>query len=168
MYTSVNLTILIIGTFLTGLTAGLCFTWSNAVTPGIGNLSDIAYLKAFQQMNRAILNPTFLLVFMGPSLFHLYNVLFLKSGSNTMFWLITAAAALYILGIVLVTIFGNVPLNDMIDKVDLKIISTEAAENLRSTFKNKWNTFHLIRTLSSCISFLLLLISIVLYSKNLN
>lgn len=168
MHTSVNLIILIVCTFLTGLTAGLCFTWGNAVTPGIGNLSAIEYLKAFQQMNRTILNPIFLLVFMGPSLLHLYNVLFLKNSSNSMFWMIIVAAALYILGIALVTIFGNVPLNNLIDKVDLTIISTEDAESLRSTFENQWNTFHLIRTLSSCISFALLLISIVLYSKNLN
>ena len=45
---------------LTGLTAGLCFTWTNAVTPGIGRLDDLGYLQSFQEMNRAIINPLFL------------------------------------------------------------------------------------------------------------
>ncbi|MBD3661527.1 MAG: DUF1772 domain-containing protein, partial [Arenibacter algicola] len=53
---------------LTGLSAGLCFTWSNAITPGIGRLNDPGYLMSFQQMNRAIINPLFLLVFFGPSI----------------------------------------------------------------------------------------------------
>ena len=44
---------------LTGLTAGLCFTWTNAVTPGIGRLDDLGYLQSFQEMNRAISNPLF-------------------------------------------------------------------------------------------------------------
>ena len=32
---------------LTGLSAGLCFTWSNAITPGIGRLDDVGYLSEF-------------------------------------------------------------------------------------------------------------------------
>ena len=57
--------VLIISILFTGLTAGLCFTWSNAVTPGIGRLDNISFLKAFQAMNRAIINGPFMLVFMG-------------------------------------------------------------------------------------------------------
>ena len=48
---------------VTGLSAGLCFTWLNAVTPGIGNLDNQGYLNAFQQMNRTIINPMFFIVF---------------------------------------------------------------------------------------------------------
>ena len=48
---------------LTGLSAGLCFTWTNAVTPGIGRLDDLGFLQSFQQMNRTILNPIFFIAF---------------------------------------------------------------------------------------------------------
>ena len=41
---------------LTGLMAGIFFTWSNAVKPGIGKLSDLEYLRSLQSMNRVILN----------------------------------------------------------------------------------------------------------------
>lgn len=168
MYTSVNLIILAVCTFLTGLSAGLCFTWANAITPGIGNLNDLEYLKAFQQMNRVIINPTFLLVFIGPTVLHIYIAFFLKSGSNSIFWIVSVAAVLYIIGLTLVTIFGNVPLNEMLDKTNLESISKEDLTNMRLKFEHKWNSFHFIRTLSSCISFALLLFSIILYSKNLN
>ena len=57
--------ILAIAILFTGLMAGIFFTWSNAVKPGIGKLSDIEYLTALQSMNRVILNNTFKLVFIG-------------------------------------------------------------------------------------------------------
>ena len=37
--------ILALAILLTGLMAGIFFTWSNAVKPGIGKLSDIEYRK---------------------------------------------------------------------------------------------------------------------------
>ena len=46
--------------------AGIFFTWTNAVTAGIGKLTDIEYLRALQSMNRVILNPAFYMVFIGP------------------------------------------------------------------------------------------------------
>ncbi|HDZ13514.1 MAG TPA: DUF1772 domain-containing protein, partial [Pricia sp.] len=58
--------VLLLGILFTGLTAGLCFTWSNAITPGIGRLNDLTFLQSFQAMNRAILNPRFLFVFFSP------------------------------------------------------------------------------------------------------
>ena len=53
--------------FLTGLSAGLCFTWTNAVVPGIAKLDDRSFLSSFQQMNRTIINPLFIITFFGPS-----------------------------------------------------------------------------------------------------
>ncbi len=50
---------------LIGGTAVLCFTWGNAVAPGIGQLDDLGYLRAFRKMNRGIENPLFLVVFFG-------------------------------------------------------------------------------------------------------
>ena len=64
---------------LTGLSAGLCFTWGNAVTPGIGKLDDLGFLMAFQQMNRVILNPIFFIVFIGPFFLGIINSFFLRT-----------------------------------------------------------------------------------------
>lgn len=59
--------VLLTGILSTGLTAGLCFTWSNAVTPGIGRLDNLTFLKSFQAMNRAIINGKFMIVFLDQS-----------------------------------------------------------------------------------------------------
>ena len=150
--------VLLLATLLTGLTAGLCFTWNNAVTPGIGQLVDIGYLRSFQEMNRAIINPTFLLVFFGPVFLHIANIFLFKTSSSTIIWMVLVSAALYILGVGLVTIFGNVPLNELLDKTDLAQASLEELQLLRDKFEVKWNRLHLIRTISSILSFLLLLL----------
>ncbi|WP_103867387.1 hypothetical protein [Aquimarina sp. I32.4] len=55
--------ILMIAIVSTGGMAGIFFTWSNAVKPGIGKLTDLEYLKALQSMNRVILNTTFRIIF---------------------------------------------------------------------------------------------------------
>jgi len=56
--------ILALAIALTGIMAGIFYTWSNAVKPGIGNLTDLEYLRAFQSMNRVILNQSFKALFM--------------------------------------------------------------------------------------------------------
>tara|TARA_R110002096_G_scaffold279497_1_gene473702 strand:+ start:608 stop:1096 length:489 start_codon:yes stop_codon:yes gene_type:complete len=142
---------------LTGLSAGLCFTWSNAITPGIGRLDDVGYLSAFQQMNRSIINPLFILVFFGPFFLGLINLYLFNNASSSMIWLLIFAIASYFFGVLLVTVFGNVPLNEILDKTDLGKASFEDLKLLRDRFETKWNRLHLIRTISSVISFLLLI-----------
>ncbi len=146
---------------LTGLTAGLCFTWTNAITPGIDRISDFGFLYAFQQMNRAIINPLFIIVFFGPFISNLI-LLYLKYQTfEKSFWIFFTAALLFTLGVVFVTIFKNVPLNEILDKTDLTAISTEELKTLRKKFESPWNNWHLIRTLSATTSFVLLLIALM-------
>lgn len=151
---------LVITLVFTGLTAGLCFTWGNAVTPGIGQLSDKGFLEAFQQMNRAIINPTFALVFFGPFFGHLINV-YLHRGNDKTFWLFTAAAVIYILGLVLVTVFKNVPLNEILDKTDLLTASGEELKLLRDKFERPWLRWHHLRTITTIASFTLTILGLL-------
>jgi len=145
---------------LTGLSAGLCFTWSNAITPGIGRLDDLGYLQSFQQMNRTILNPVFFVVFFGPFFLNLISIYLFKSNSSHLLWFLILAGVLYFFGVLVVTVFGNVPLNEMLDKTDLGIASVDELRQLREKFEVKWNRLHSIRTFTSIISFILLIISL--------
>lgn len=143
-------------TVLVGLSAGLCFTWGNAVTPGIGQLDTLGYLEAFQKMNRAILNPPFFLVFLGALPVGIAAVLAARGESPLHFRLVLAAVILYGIGVVLVTVFGNVPLNQILDKTDLAGSTLEELATLRKKFETPWNRFHSIRVVSSILSFALL------------
>jgi uncharacterized membrane protein len=72
------------------------------------------------------------------------------------------SSILYLFGVVLITIFGNVPLNEVLDKSDLSTLNIEELGSLRDLFENKWNRLHLIRTISSSSSFLLLTITFLI------
>lgn len=160
--------IVVLATLLTGLTAGLCFTWNNAVTPGIGQLADIGYLRSFQEMNRSIINPVFILVFFGPVFLQIANIFLFRASSSAVIWMVTVSAALYIIGVVLVTIFGNIPLNESLDKTDLMQASAEELKLLRDKFEIRWNSYHLIRTLCATLSFLLLILICISRNNTIN
>lgn len=150
--------VLLLTTLLTGLLAGIFFTWTNAVTPGIGHLDDINYLRAFQNMNQSIVNPLFLIVFLGPVLLSFVTVYLYKSNHHYILWLLLLAAIIYLIGVFLITIMGNIPLNNLLDKTDLTNITLEDAKSLRDQFEVKWNFLHLIRTITATLSFLSLII----------
>ena len=158
-----KLVILLLGILCTGLTAGLCFTWGNAITPGIGRLDDLSFLKAFQEMNRVIINGTFITVFFGPVILLSLNA-YLFSDSKTSFWLFLIAAVLFFIGLFLVTILGNVPLNGILEKSNLEALSKIELQELRNKFEKPWNQWHTVRIIASVLSFVLLLIGFI-YTK---
>ncbi len=155
----ISTAVLFLATLLTGLSAGLCFTWTNAITTGVGRLDDSDYLQAFQHMNRTILNPLFFLVFFGPILLSIGSVYFNWMNHASIIWLLVAAAVLYFFGVFIVTVVGNVPLNELLDKTNIPNSTDEELTSLREMFENKWNNLHLIRTICSLLSFILMLIS---------
>lgn len=158
--------ILILGTLSTGIMAGVFFTWSNAVTTGIGRLSDVEYLRSFQAMNRTILNPAFFLALFGPAvLLPLASFLQLKLQPQKLFWMLLAASLLYLMGVIVITIVGNVPMNTILDKTALQDISLEDAKTLRNSFENKWNSLNWIRTYCAIGAFLLAIISCITLSN---
>ena len=81
---------------LTGLMAGIFFTWSNAVKPGIGKLSDLEYLRALQSMNRVILNKAFIGIFLGAVIaVALVPIFHFKLSPDNIFWILILALVIY-------------------------------------------------------------------------
>jgi uncharacterized membrane protein len=158
--------ILALAILFTGLMAGIFFTWSNAVKPGIGKLSDLEYLKAFQSMNRVILNNAFRLVFAGALIaVALVPVFYFNLYPKNIFWVFLLTLVIYWIGAFGVTILGNIPLNEILDKTNLESISSEEVKELRRSIEVKWNNLNLIRTISSGITFLSLLVSFLFLDK---
>jgi uncharacterized membrane protein len=146
--------------------AGIFFTWSNAVKPGIGKLSDLEYLRTFQSMNRVILKNTFKIIFSGAIITTgLLPIFYFNLYPNNIFWMFISAFIIYWIGAFIVTIIGNIPLNELLDKTSLESISLEELKTIRTSIEVKWNNFNLIRSISSVVSFTLLIVSILLINK---
>lgn len=143
---------------LSGLLAGVFFNWTNAITPGIGRMEDKYFLLAFQHMNRTILNPLFYIVFMGPLLLTFATAYLLKPLTRTGYLLALAASVIYFLGVFMVTLIGNLPLNDILDTTDVFASGQSEISDVRAGFEDRWNALHLIRTITSSLTFLLLII----------
>lgn len=151
--------VLIFATLFTGLLAGVFFTWTNAITPGIGRLSDINYLQAFQYMNRTIINPLFYIVIISPLILSPLAAYLYKNSNAFILKALIGASVLYFLGVFVVTIFANIPLNKMLDNLQLSNISLEQARIFRDKYEDRWNNLHLIRTITSTTSFILLIVA---------
>ena len=150
---------------LTGLSAGFFYAWQVSVIPGTRKVMDMTYLESMQSINRAILNPSFYIVFFGCLiLLAICTVQQFKSGST--FWLLLSATITYLIGTFGVTAFGNVPLNDILDAMDLTSLTDVKAIEFRRFYEQKWNRLHVIRTVFAVISFTLSVLSIFSFSNN--
>lgn len=146
MSETIGTTALVTGTITAGLIAGIFFCFSTAIMPGLAGTDDRTFVHAMQEINKAILNPVFLLLFVAP--IPALAVAAFTGPSRT--WVI-AALALYVVcfGI---TMVGNVPLNDAL----LAVGETDVPATLkaaREAFEDPWNRLHLIRTVALVASF---------------
>lgn len=143
--------VLIITAVLTALIGGLFYAYSCSVVLGLGKLSDTEYLKAMQSINREILNPVFFMSFMGTVILLPVST-FLLRGQQPVFIFLLLATLAYLIGVFGVTVAGNVPMNDALDKFDISNSTAEAIRQMRENFESRWNFLNNIRTVFSVIS----------------
>ena len=83
-------------------------------------VGDHTYVETMQDINRAIINPAFIVPFMGvPLALGAASVLHFRTGDTRRGWLLASATGTYLVGVLGVTIRGNIPLNDALDAFDL-------------------------------------------------
>jgi uncharacterized membrane protein len=149
----------------TGLMAGVFFHYANAVMPGLGRADDRTFVGAFQQLDRAILNPWFLTSFFGaPGFSVLAAALSLRAGERAALpWI--AGAAVLSLAVVGVTLGVNVPLNDGLKAAgDPDRIADLGA--VRERFQEaRWVRWNLFRAVASTVAFGCLAWALVLHGR---
>ncbi|GGB03287.1 anthrone oxygenase family protein [Puia dinghuensis] len=152
--------LLFITTVVTGLIAGLFYCWSISVTRGLALLPDREYLSTFQQLNRAILNPFFLIGFMGlVFLLPITTWTHYQRPPSSAFWLLLSATLLYLVGVIGITMLGNVPMNEALDSFNIDAATPAGITAKRLAFEAHWNFLNNIRTICCIASFLLTLLA---------
>lgn len=117
--------VLVLATVSTGLMAGVFFAYFISFMPGLARSDDRTFVTAFQNVDRAILNPLFLSVFLGTLLITvLAAVVHIdRDGRAALPWIV-AAAVMYLV-VVVITVRVHVPLNNAIkaagdpDRIDV-------------------------------------------------
>ena len=148
--------ILVISVTLTALMAGLFYAWSCSVMAGFARLKDREFVAAMQATNRAIQNPVFFAAFFGAPVFLIISA-FWFYGEPRRFWLLLAAAVIYLTGTFGITIFGNVPLNNTLDRFNSEWATDEEIARRRVNFERRWNNLNTIRAVSSTLAVILVI-----------
>jgi len=156
-----NLTLLLTA-LTTALIAGLYYAYSCSVNPGLSKLGDTEYVAAMQSINVAIVNPVFMFGFLGTVLLLPLSTYFAyRDGFSLRFWLLGAATLVYLAGSFGVTVFGNVPLNNMLADFDLQSASRDIIASQRIKFEQPWNRLHNIRTWASVLWLILVVLACI-------
>ncbi len=147
-------------TIFAGLMSGLFYSYSCSVMPGLNRLDDFQYVSAMQAINRAIQNPVFFISFFGVLIF-LPVAAYLNYAQpvTAVFWYLLAATVIYFIGSFLVSVVGNIPLNNSLDKFDLASTTKESLHAQRKIFETRWTNLNTIRTVSSLLAFILSLLA---------
>ncbi|HVX34183.1 MAG TPA: anthrone oxygenase family protein [Solirubrobacterales bacterium] len=129
------------------LAAGVFFAFSGFVMAGLDRCPPATAVAAMQGINRTAVRPPLMLVLFGTAAVCLaVSVVALVEGDGARSRLVLAAAVVYLVGAIGVTIAGNVPLNERVDRVDPA--GPEAAEEWRR-FESPWRAWNHVRTTSS-------------------
>jgi uncharacterized membrane protein len=134
----------------TALMAGLFFAFSVSVMRALASRPAAEGIAAMQAINRAILNPVFLVVFIGTAL---ASVATLFSGNA---WLL-AGGALYLAGAFGVTALFNVPRNNALARASA---GDPESARLWADYLATWTAWNHVRTAASLAALALLIIGL--------
>ncbi|WP_342241607.1 anthrone oxygenase family protein [Inquilinus sp. OTU3971] len=127
-----------------GLVGGIFFAFSTFVMGALARLPAPQGIAAMQSINIVVINPVFMAAFMGTAVLCLIvaaGALFGWSGPRPT--LVLAGALFYLVGNIVVTMTGNVPLNDALAAVDPA--SAEGAA-VWARYLSTWTTWNHVRT----------------------
>ena len=144
---------LLVATLLTGLSAGVFGLYAHTIMRGLGTTDDRTFVGAFQAIDRAIINPLFMLTFFGALVASVVAVAtHLRSADRSILPWVVVATVLYLAAVVM-TMTINVPLNDAIKAAgDPDRIADLAA--VRADFhESRWIGWNLVRTVAVTVAF---------------
>jgi uncharacterized membrane protein len=153
---------LLTATLMTGLVAGLLFTFAQAVMPGLARSGDVGFVAGFQAIDAAIDNPWQGVSFAGAPVFTVLALVLqlIGGGGSTAFWVL---AALVLLGAALVITFRvHLPLNAAIQAVGEPDRVDDLAA-VRHSFESRWVRWNVVRAALSTAAFACLAWSLVLF-----
>ena len=131
-----------------GLVTGLLFAFSNFVMRALADLPSEKGMFAMQRINETIINPIFMVLFLGTPI--LCSVIAVISGlkinePGNLFLLVGALA--YVIGPFGITMLFNVPLNNLLARADVS-----DSNDIWPMYQKKWQRWNHIRTYIGVVS----------------
>lgn len=135
-----------------GLITGLLFAFSNFVMRALADLPSDKGMFAMQRINEKIINPIFLLFFLGtPALCAVIVVNSVQNLNEIGSMLLLAGALAYLIGPFGITMLFNVPLNNLLARSDVSDVG-----EVWPMYQKRWQWWNHIRTYIGVLSIVLM------------
>lgn len=142
-----------------GLVAGVFFAFSTFVMKALARIPAAQGMAAMQSINIAVINPWFMVVFMGAAVICTLVVVYAllqwgEAGTGYMF----GGGLVYLIGTFLVTMVFNVPLNNALASVDP---TGESGARLWAEYVSSWTVWNHVRTTAALLAEALLVLALL-------
>ena len=141
------------------LIGGVFFAFSSFIMKALARVPSSEGIAVMQSINVVVINPSFIGAFMGTTLVSIaVIVLVLTNGiiPATMFFI--SGSVFYFVGTFLVTMFGNVPLNNQLAAAS---VTDPDAAVLWMHYLDRWTMWNHVRTAAAIVASLLFALGLV-------
>jgi uncharacterized membrane protein len=154
---------LVLATLTMGLVTGAFVIFWHTIMPGLATTDDRTFVGAFAAIDRAIINPWFMITgFVGALVFTLIAAL-TQLGRPALLWVVVALI-LYVI-VFGITIGINVPLNDALKAAGLPDNPADLAAIREAFNEAKWRAWNLVRVIASVVAFASLTWALIVDSR---
>jgi uncharacterized membrane protein len=141
------------------LIGGVFFAFSSFIMKALSHVPSAEGIAVMQSINVVVINPSFIGAFMGTALLSVSVIVLVLMNSiqpATMF--IIGGAVFYFVGTFLVTMFGNVPLNNQLAAAS---VTDPDAAVLWTHYLHRWTMWNHVRTAAAIVASLLFTLGLV-------
>jgi uncharacterized membrane protein len=136
-----------VATLGSAVMTGLFFTFSVFMMRALASLPPAQGIAAMQAVNVKIITPLFLLTFLGTALASaVISVAMLATWPGPSAPYLIAGSALYLLGVILVTMAVNVPKNNALDRL---VPADAKAASAWHEYVRSWTAWNHVRSVAS-------------------
>jgi uncharacterized membrane protein len=154
---------LVLAILTMGLVTGAFVIFWHTIMPGLATTDDRTFVGAFQAIDRAIINPWFMLTgFVGALVFTLVAAL-TQIGRPALPWVVVALV-LYVI-VFGITMGINVPLNDALKAAGLPDDPADLAAIREAFDEARWRAWNLVRVIASTLAFASLTGALIVASR---
>ncbi len=143
-------TMVLLGSALVG---GIFFAFSSFIMKALAGVPSAEGIGAMQSINVVVINPSFLGAFFGTAVLSLVaGGLALASWGSPSASYFLGGALFYLVGTILVTMFGNVPLNNQLAAASATDLGTR---EVWEQYLDRWVMWNHVRTAAAMVAALL-------------
>src|SRR4051812_47994836 len=142
-----------------GAIGGVFFAFSNFVMPALARLAPAEGIHAMQAIDVTVLNRLFLSTFMGTGALSIAAaIVALLRWDGVSSLCVAVAGATYVLGSILVTMRGNVPLNNALARVTQ---ADALGEAIWRSYLRDWTRWNHVRTVACFVAMALFIAALL-------